>query len=139
MVPYIENDMNHLTRRGGTFRTSSNGIGDVRLVSMWRLYAIESPSIGAHKAHVNFGVGFPTGSIDAEDQTPAGRTNPSLSHAAWCRNLFYRSRLWHIYGERVIFPPVSCPKDLYTLEKTVRDYAVGNRFCFKFLGSVSRR
>ena len=70
MIPYIENEMNHITRGGGKFTTSSNGIGDIRLVSMWRLYAIESPSIGAHKAHFNFGLGFPTGSIDAEDQTP---------------------------------------------------------------------
>ena len=127
MVPYIENDMNHLTRRGGTFRTSSNGIGDVRLVSMWRLYAIESPSIGAHKTHFNFGVGFPTGSIDAEDQTPLGRTTLPYPMQLGSGTFSIVPSLTYLWGKGD-FSTGIMPKGFIYLGENSQDYAVGNKF-----------
>ena len=134
MVPYIENDMNHLTRRGGTFRTSSNGIGDVRLVSLWRLYAIESQSIGAHKAHVNFGVGFPTGSIDAEDQTPLGRTTLPYPMQLGSGTFSIVPSLAYLWGKGD-FSTGIMPKGFVYLGENSQDYAVGNRFVLNSWGA----
>ncbi len=72
MVPYLRNSMDHVTRMGAKFQTKSNGIGDVRVTSLVRLYAVEAPSIGAHRFHFNLGIGIPTGDIEKTDRTPLG-------------------------------------------------------------------
>ena len=71
MLPYVFKSMDHLTRTGVRFTTKSAGFGDLRLTTLWRLYAIEAPSIGAHRTVLNLGVSLPTGSIQAADRTPA--------------------------------------------------------------------
>ena len=75
MLPYLRNSMDHLA--GGTlgavkFKTRSRGAGDFKLGSLWRLYAFEAPSIGAHRFHFNFTLSIPTGSISERDFTPTG-------------------------------------------------------------------
>ncbi len=72
MVPYSTKSMDHLTRPGGTFTTESNGVGDVQLFGLVRLYAIETPSIGSHRFHLNLGLNIPTGSITERGLTPQG-------------------------------------------------------------------
>lgn len=75
MVPYLTISMNHRTRPGGTFTTRSEGIGDIRFGSLWRLWAVEAPSIGAHRFHLNFSISVPTGDIEPTDRTPLGATS----------------------------------------------------------------
>ena len=70
MVPYIHLNMNHFTGIGGKFTTRSEGLGDIRLGSLWRLWAVEAPSSGAHRFHANLSVSLPTGSIEPVDHTP---------------------------------------------------------------------
>ena len=72
MVPYLSISMNHRTRPGGKFTTRSEGIGDIRFGSLWRLWAVEAPSIGAHRFHLNFSISVPTGDIEPRDRTPLG-------------------------------------------------------------------
>ncbi|MDT7040962.1 hypothetical protein [Candidatus Nitronereus thalassa] len=76
MVPYLRNTMNH--EAGATFATKfttrSEGIGDIRFGSLWRLWAVEAPSIGAHRFHANFAVSVPTGDTEPRDKTPV--SNP---------------------------------------------------------------
>ena len=72
MVPYLYNSMDHITRMGGAFTTRSEGLGDIRLQTLTRLYAVSAPSIGAHRAHLLLGMNFPSGSIDKRDRTPLG-------------------------------------------------------------------
>ena len=72
MVPYIYNSMDHITRAGGAFTTRSEGLGDIRLQTLTRLYAVSAPSIGAHRTHVLLGLNFPSGSINKRDNTPLG-------------------------------------------------------------------
>lgn len=67
MVPFLRNDMNHLTRMGGNFETKTSGISDVSLSGMYRLYGSDT-----HQLHLNAGLSFPTGSIDERDDTPMG-------------------------------------------------------------------
>ena len=72
MVPYLHNSMNHVTRMGEKFTTRSEGFGDIRFGSLWRLWAVEAPSIGAHRFHFNMSVSVPTGDIEPTDRTPMG-------------------------------------------------------------------
>lgn len=72
MIPYVLKSMDHVTRAGGKFTTKSSGFGDIRLGSLIRLYAFETPSIGSHRFHLNAAVGLPTGDIKAQGATPLG-------------------------------------------------------------------
>lgn len=76
MVNYIENEMDHVTFRGGMgttrlgkFTTKSEGIGDTKVAGLYRLY-----NDGTHKVHLNLGISLPTGSITQEARvlTPMG-------------------------------------------------------------------
>jgi len=83
MVPYIRKSMNHVAGMplgGVKFTTRSEGIGDIKLGSLWRLWAVEAPSIGAHRFHFNLAVSFPTGNIEPTDFTPAGGANTRLPY-----------------------------------------------------------
>lgn len=75
MLPYIRNTMNHLAGMplgAAKFQTRSEGAGDLKIGSLWRLYAFEAPSIGAHRFHFNFTVSLPTGDITQKGTTPLG-------------------------------------------------------------------
>ena len=75
MFPYILKDMDHVNRAGVNFRTHASGIGDIKLGALWRLYAFEAPSIGAHRFHLNTGVSLPSGDIKPRDNTPLGNNS----------------------------------------------------------------
>jgi hypothetical protein len=68
MVPYLRNSMNHVNAAQVKFTTRSEGVGDIRLGSLWRLWAVEAPSIGAHRFHLNFSISVPTGDIEPTDR-----------------------------------------------------------------------
>ncbi len=72
MVPYLNNSMNHVMRNGRKFTTRSEGFGDIRFGSLWRLWAVEAPSIGGHRFHLNLSLSVPTGDIEPTDRTPMG-------------------------------------------------------------------
>jgi len=72
MIPYVLKSMDHVHRNGTKFTTKSSGFGDIRLGSLVRLYAFETPSIGSHRFHLNAAVGLPTGDIKATGATPLG-------------------------------------------------------------------
>ncbi len=70
MVPYIEKSMNHLTYAGpagttvlGGFKTKSEGIGDVKIAGLIKLWEQDD-----HKLHFNLGLSLPTGSITETGQ-----------------------------------------------------------------------
>lgn len=66
MTSFVSNSMDHLTRMGGTFETSSSGIGDTKISAL-----IPFLTEGQYRAHFTAGVSIPTGSIDETDVTPA--------------------------------------------------------------------
>ncbi len=70
MVPYLQNSMKHVMNDGTKFTTSSEGFGDLRFGSLWRLWAVEAPSLGAHRFHMNLSLSVPTGSIEPTDVAP---------------------------------------------------------------------
>ena len=65
MIPYLENDMDHVTAMGSAFSTSSSDLGDISLV------ALSSFSNGTLW---QLGLSFPTGDQDQKDLTPMGNT-----------------------------------------------------------------
>lgn len=79
MVPYVKKDMDHINRSGVTFSTQAKGIGDVKFSGLfllndmlddWSAFSGESDLI------LNFGLSFPTGSINQRDDTLAGPDEP---------------------------------------------------------------
>jgi len=67
MVPYLDVEMDHVTRMGAKFTTRTNGIGDVKLSSLIRVQEWNGGQLS-----LNAGISIPTGSIDEKDDTPAG-------------------------------------------------------------------
>ena len=67
MVPYVNMEMDHLTRSGGRFTTESSGVGDLTVMGVYRL-----AGSGKQDLLLNAGLSVPTGSIDEKDDTPAG-------------------------------------------------------------------
>jgi hypothetical protein len=69
MLPYIENDMKLVMgmpmSMHQNFETQSKGIGDLKAVALYRLFASNS-----NRVHLNLGLSLPTGSIDEKDATP---------------------------------------------------------------------
>ena len=68
MVPYLSKTMDHLMRNGARFNTDSEGFGDVNVKGLVSLYRTST-----HRLILDTGLSLPTGSIDVEGQTPAGR------------------------------------------------------------------
>lgn len=66
MLPYLRNEMDHVTGMGGRFTTKSEGLGDVRVGALVSVYDDHNQRI-----HLNLGLSLPTGSIDERDDTPA--------------------------------------------------------------------
>lgn len=67
MVPYLDVEMDHVTRMGAKFTTRTNGIGDVKLSGLVRVQEWNGGQLS-----LNAGISIPTGSIDEKDDTPAG-------------------------------------------------------------------
>jgi hypothetical protein len=70
MFNVLSLSMDHLTRPGGTFTTSSSGVGDLGLTALVVLKRWEH-----QRLHLNAGVTLPTGSITEKDVTPATAPN----------------------------------------------------------------
>ena len=71
MVPYLRLSMDHVTRTGRRFSTTSEGIGDLKIKSLYTFYERYTDT-SRHRLMLNTGLSVPTGSIDEKDDTPAG-------------------------------------------------------------------
>ena len=71
MAGFSENEMDHVTRMGQEFTTSSSGLNDVKLSALYQLSTVKNASL-----LINFGVAFNTGSVEEEDVTPMSGGNP---------------------------------------------------------------
>ena len=74
MVPVLRTSMDHRTRRGGEFTTTSGGAGDVRVSAL-----VGVMDTARQRVHLNLGFSAPTGSIDERDDTPVA-TNARLPY-----------------------------------------------------------
>jgi len=67
MIPYVVKSMNHVTRSGDRFKTETDGIGDIKLTGLIKIFESANNQI-----HLNASMTLPTGSIDQKGDTPAG-------------------------------------------------------------------
>lgn len=65
MLNWTRKSMSHVTRAGGSFDAASSGLGDASATAMVRL-----KGEGSVRAHLNLGVGVPTGSIEQTGPNP---------------------------------------------------------------------
>jgi hypothetical protein len=65
MIPWVELEMDHINAMGIRFTTKSDGIGDLALSGLFRLFENET-----HHTHLNLGLSFPTGGIGHKDEVP---------------------------------------------------------------------
>ena len=70
MLPWTRLEMDHVRRVGAPFTTKSQGIGDMTLSALFNLSHRENSRL-----HAGLGISIPTGSINAKDDTPAGRSH----------------------------------------------------------------
>ena len=73
MVNYNALSMDHQTRMGGEFTTSSSGLGDIRIGGLFKVL-----DKNRQRLHFNLSLSVPTGSIDNMDVTPASAPNKAL-------------------------------------------------------------
>lgn len=71
MIPYASKSMNHVTRMGGSFSTKTDGIGDIKLSALYKIF-----ENNGHQFHINAGISFPTGDTDERDDLPTGPNQP---------------------------------------------------------------
>ena len=59
MIPYVRKSMTHLTRMGERFTVNNDGLGDISVTTLFKIF-------DAHRQRIqlNAGVSFPTGSVD---------------------------------------------------------------------------
>ena len=123
MVPYVNMEMDHLTRTGGRFTTESSGVGDLTVMGILRFVGS-----GKQDLLLNAGVSVPTGSIDEKDDTPAG-SNQQLPYPMQLGSgtydllpgLTYRSQLAdYSWGAQV--------GATIRLGENDNDYTLGNRY-----------
>lgn len=71
MIPYVRKSMTHVTRMGERFTVDTDGLGDVSVTTVFKVF-------DAHRQRIqlNAGLSFPTGSIDEKADTPMGKNRP---------------------------------------------------------------
>lgn len=123
MAPYLDKEMDHVTRMGTKFTTRTSGFGDVTLGSLLTLRHWDR-----HELDLNLGLGLPTGSINEKDDTPAGNNQHlpypmQLGSGTWnlIPGLTYlgnnEALSWGAQGIAV-----------FRLGENSNDYSLGNRF-----------
>jgi len=74
-LPLLRVDTKYRAPDGSSFTTREHGVGDLRLSARLRFMRKGSEALNFH-----FGLGVPTGTIEAEDDTPLGRLPLSYPH-----------------------------------------------------------
>ncbi len=123
MLPYIKKSMNHLTRSGVRFKTTSEGVGDLKTSFLIKIFDRTNQQV-----HLNAGLSLPTGSISERDATPAGPDQqlpypmqlgsgtldlmPGITYRGQHKSLSWGSQV----------------SGVVRLGENSRDYRLGNRF-----------
>jgi len=123
MIPYIKKSMNHLTRSGAGFKTSSDGLGDIKFSGIYKVLDWGNNN----NVLLNFGLSFPTGSIDNKGDTPMGENQQlpypmQLGSGTWdiLPGITYNGRQGNInWGGQLL--------GVVRLGENDRDYTLGNR------------
>ena len=86
MFPYLRKSMDHITNMGVKFTTKSEGLGDIRLTGLYKLFEQDG-----HYVHLNTGLSFPQALL-IKKMTPRQvriRTSPILCSWDQGRSICY--------------------------------------------------
>lgn len=70
MLNYLQMEMDHVTRMGGSFTTEASGFGDIKLLALYQFF-----NKSRNTLHGQVGFSIPTGSVEESDVTPASAPN----------------------------------------------------------------
>lgn len=123
MLPYVEKEMDHITRMGAKFTTNSEGIGDPKLIVNYRFLQRDRISLSA-----GLGLSLPLGSIDEKDATPAGPGQP-LPYPMQIGSGTFDLLPSVTYGGRSDFYSWGAQLSAtLRLDENDRDYTLGNQY-----------
>ena len=91
MVPIIQKSMDHKHKNGTIFTRNTEGVGDIKLLSLIKIF--NDPS---KKAHAIFGLSLPSGSIDEKDGQDA-RLPYSMQLGSGTYDLIMGATMTHFY------------------------------------------
>ena len=118
MLPFIENDMDHVTTTGSSFSTTSSGLGNISF-SVASQFKSNGPLI-------EIGIAWPTGSLNERDLTPMGDTvlpypmqtgSGTYDLSAGVGKTFFKES--HSYGFKI--------KGVLPIGRNDENYSVGNK------------
>ena len=72
MLPYVDKSMALVNRMGRRFTTRARGLGDIKLMGMYKLYSEEFGEESSHNLGISLGLSLPTGDTNKRDDTPIG-------------------------------------------------------------------
>ena len=123
MIPYIDQEMDHVTRMGMAFSTETDGVGDLGLNALFVLHHGDTTRV-----HGSLGLSAPTGSIDERGDTPA------MANAKLPYPMQLGSGTWDILPAITALyqtPAVSLGAQAsarFRLDENDNDYTLGDRF-----------
>ena len=130
MVPFHRLSMEHLTRMGTRFTTSSEGLGDLKVSALYTFYSREN-----HRLHFDAGFNLPTGSIDERGDTPAG-ANQRLPYPMQLGSGTYDPRIGLTYlAARDDLSWGGHMRGIFRLGRNANDYRLGNQYVLDGWGS----
>ena len=125
MVNAMSMEMDHVTRMGGEFTTSSSGFGDIQLAALLRIF-----NHSKQTAHAQIGISLPTGSVTEQDITPASAPNQvELPYPMQVGSGTFDTNLALTYlGQKEHFSWGSQLRGIFRFGTNERDFAFGNRY-----------
>jgi hypothetical protein len=122
MVPWLSNEMDHVTAMGGAFTTQSSDLGDISV-------SVLVPFARWESSAWQLGLSLPTGNLDRRDTTPMGRTllPYPMQIGTGTYDLLLGYNFNRSLGKSSIGGQV---KGRFPLGENDEHYAVGNRFEF---------
>ena len=131
MVPFLVNDMDHLTRPGGSFSTGSAGLGDVSIAGLFVLAAPER-----QRVHLGLGLSLPTGSFEKRDDTPAGASQLPYPMQLGSGSIDFKPSLTYL-GQLSTLSWGAQADATIRLHDNANDYRLGNRLAGTVWGAAT--
>lgn len=72
MLPYLRKSMDLINRGGVRFSTRAQGVGDIKLMAIYKLYMSRQSDNQYSRLGVGFGLSLPTGDTNKRGNTPLG-------------------------------------------------------------------
>ena len=125
MLPYWRISMDHRTGLGVRFTTDSQGPGDIKLSTLYSAWQRDREE-RTDRLVVQIGASLPTGSTNAKDQTPMGRTTLPYPMQLGSGTVDFRPGLTYL-GQTADWAWGSHLGGTFRFYENRQDYQLGNR------------